>query len=212
MACGVGSGTGPHRGAGSRRAGRPRVVAIDGRSAGGKSTLAGRLHQAVIASVIVHTDDIAWHHSYFGWAELLATGVLEPVRRGQAVRYRPPGWDTHKRPGAIRVPAGLDWVLVEGVGAGQRDVMHLIDAVVWVQSDFVEAERRGIARDIAEGVNGDAEQSISFWHEWMAEEMPFIERQQPWERACVVVAGNAPLAHDADQVVLAPPPTAASSG
>jgi hypothetical protein len=33
---------------------------------------------------------------------------------------------------------------------------------VWVQSDFAEAERRGIARDIAQGVNGDPEASTRF--------------------------------------------------
>jgi hypothetical protein len=36
------------------------------------------------------------------------------------------------------------------------------------QSDFVEPERRGVAGDIAQGVNGDAEQSLRFWREWMA--------------------------------------------
>ncbi len=195
--------------ASGRPVGRPRVVAIDGRSAAGKSTLAELLHQAIPASVVVRTDDIAWNDSFFDWADLLAGGVLEPVRRGQAVHYRPPGWDTHGRPGAIEVSSGLDLVLVEGVGAGRREFVHLLDAVVWVQSDFAEAERRGIARDIAQGVNGDTEESTAFWHEWMAEELAFVECQRPWERACVIVAGTAPMAHDAGQVVLAPPPTSA---
>lgn len=185
--------------------GRPRVVAIDGRGAGGKSTLADFLHGAVPASTIVHTDDVAWHHSFFDWADLLANEVLEPVRRGEAVRYRPPGWETHNRSGAIEVPSGLDLVLVEGVGAGRRELAHLLDAVVWVQSDFADAERRGIARDIAQGVNGNAEESTAFWHEWMNEELAFVQRQRPWERACVVVSGSSPEAHATGQVVLAPP-------
>ncbi len=183
------------------------MVAIDGRSAGGKSTLAERLHQAVPASVVVHTDDVAWNHSFFDWADLLAREVLEPVRRGRAVRYRPPGWVAHERPGAIEAPAGLDLVLVEGVGTGRDELENLLDAVVWVQSDFAEAERRGIVRDIAQGVNGNAEESTAFWHEWMAEELDFVERQRPWERACVVVAGTAVMTCDDDQVALAPPPT-----
>ena len=74
---------------------------------------------------------------------------------------------------------------------------------MWVQSDFAEAERRGIARDIAQGVNGDVEESTAFWHEWMAEELAFVERQRPWERACIVVAGTAPEVREG-QVVLAP--------
>lgn len=191
--------------------GWPRVVAVDGRSASGKSTLARLLQHAVPASAVVHTDDVAWNHSFFDWAELLARGVLEPVRRGEPVRYRPPGWDAHGRPGAIDGPAGLTLVVVEGVGAGRKELAHLLDTVVWVQSDFAEAERRGIARDITQGVNGDAEESIAFWHDWMAEELAFIERQRPWERACVVVAGTELVAHEAGQVVLAPPPTSTPS-
>ena len=37
-----------------------------------------------------------------------------------------------------------------------------------MQSDFAEAERSGIDADIASGVNGDPEQTIAFWHTWMA--------------------------------------------
>ena len=186
--------------------GRPRIVAVDGRGAGGKSTLAERLHAAVPASAVVHTDDVAWHHSFFDWSELLAQGVLQPLRAGRAVSYRPPGWEARGRAGAVEVPAGLDLVVVEGVGAGRRELADLLDAVVWVQSDMGEAERRGIARDVAEGVHGDPEQTAAFWHEWMAQELPFLERQRPWERACVVVAGTSGLPHGPDEVVLAPPP------
>jgi hypothetical protein len=39
--------------------GRPRVVAVDGRSAAGRSTPASRLHEAVPASAVVRTDDVA---------------------------------------------------------------------------------------------------------------------------------------------------------
>ncbi|MEJ5913095.1 uridine kinase family protein [Pseudokineococcus sp. 1T1Z-3] len=183
--------------------GRPRVVAVDGRSASGKSVLAEKLHRAVAASAVVRTDDVAWHHSFFDWSDLMASEVLEPVRQGRAVRYRPPAWVERGRPGALTVPAGLDLVVVEGVGAGRRELADLVDAVIWVQTDVVEAERRGIARDVAEGTNGDADEAAAFWHEWMAHEVPFLEQQRPWERACLVVAGTAQ--HDAaDQVVVAP--------
>ena len=182
---------------------RPRVVAVDGRSGGGKSTLAEQLHAAVPRSAVVHTDDVAWHHSFFDWEGLLARGVLEPLRRGDAVRYRPPGWRTEGRPGAVEVPAGLDLVLVEGVGAGRRELAHLLDAVVWVQSDAAEAERRGLARDIAAGQDGDLEGSTAFWHEWIAQELPFVAAQRTWERADVVVRGTVAAARDPDSVAIA---------
>src|ERR1700679_423414 len=53
------------------RAGRPAVLAVDGRSNNGKSTLAARIGDVVPGSVVIHTDDIAWEHSRFGWADLL---------------------------------------------------------------------------------------------------------------------------------------------
>jgi hypothetical protein len=40
--------------------GRPAVLAVDGRSNAGKTTLAGRICAVVPGSAVVHTDDIAW--------------------------------------------------------------------------------------------------------------------------------------------------------
>jgi hypothetical protein len=76
--------------------------------------------------------------------------------------------------------------------------MRLLDAVVWVQSDMAEAERRGIARD------GADQAADSFWHPWMAEELSFMARQRPWTRANVIVAGTPRVPHDpANDVVIA---------
>jgi hypothetical protein len=58
------------RGPGETRPSRPAVLAVDGRSSSGKTTLAARIGQAVPGSVVIHTDDIAWAHSRFGWADL----------------------------------------------------------------------------------------------------------------------------------------------
>ncbi|WP_432564306.1 uridine kinase family protein [Kineococcus sp. SYSU DK003] len=175
-------------------AARPAVVAVDGRSASGKSTLAGVLHGEArgrgLEAVVAHTDDVAWHHSFFDWAELLRDGVLAPLRRGEAVRCTPPGWAPHGREGSIDVPAGVDVVLVEGVGAGRRELTDHLDTVVWVASDLQVARARGIDRDVASGVNGDHEQANAFWDEWEAAELPFLAGQRPWERARLVVAGT----------------------
>ncbi|WP_258725644.1 uridine kinase family protein [Cellulomonas sp. NS3] len=187
-------------------AGRPRVVAVDGRSASGKSTLAERLSRRVGRSAVVRTDDVAWHESFFGWGDLLAEHVLRPLRRGDAVSFRPPAWERHGREGAIDVPAGLALVVVEGVGASRREWADLVDATVWVQSDLAAAQERGIARDVALGVNGDAQEAVAFWHEWMAEELPFLEQQRPWQRACLVVAGTPPIPLGDGQLAVAAGP------
>ncbi len=193
--------------------GRPAVVAVDGRGAAGKSTLTAQVQQqatrAGLATAVVHTDDVAWYESFFGWGPLIIEGVLAPLHDGKGVRFQPPAWPANGREGAIEVPAGLDVVLVEGVGAGQRELSGFLDVTVWVQSDFALAEQRGIARDIAQGVNGDREQTIAFWHEWMAEELRFLAEQRPWERACVVVAGTPPLPLEPGQLAIAPGPLVA---
>ncbi|GEA86753.1 uridine kinase family protein [Cellulomonas cellasea] len=186
--------------------GRPRVVAVDGRSASGKSTLAERLSRQVGRAKVVHTDDLAWHESFFGWGDLLVEHVLRPLHRGEAVSFRPPAWDRHGREGAVDVPAGLELVVVEGVGASRRAWDDLVDATLWVQSDAAVAEERGLARDLAQGVNGDAAATVAFWHEWMAEELRFLAHERPWERARLVVAGTPVVPLRDGEVAVAPGP------
>ena len=170
--------------------GRPAVLAVDGRSSSGKTTLSRRLAAAVPGAAVVHTDDVAWWHAAFDWADLLAAGVLEPVRAGRAVAYRPPAWDARDRPGAVRVPAGLALLVVEGVGSSRRALAQLLDASVWVQSDLAVLERRDAARVQA------GEISPAAYASWMAEERTFLAADRPWERADLVVAGTPGLPHD----------------
>lgn len=168
----------------------PLVVAVDGRSASGKSTFAHLLQAAIPDCALVHTDDVAWHESFFDWGPLMAAHVLSPLRLGQSVHYRPEAWERNDRPGYIDVSATCPVLVIEGVGSSQKALGALIDVKIWVQSDFKVAEARGIARDIASGINGDERESVAFWHLWMGEEVPFLDRDRPWERADLVVAGS----------------------
>ncbi len=168
-------------------AGRPLVLAIDGRSASGKSTIAARLAGVVPGAVVVHGDDVAWWESFFGWDHLMRAGVLEPLHRGEAVDYRPPAWDVRKRTGAIEVPSAAPLVLVEGVGVSRRSLTPLLDGALWVQSDMHQARRRGIERD------GGTQADIVFWDEWDREELTFLAADRPWERALAVICGTPDL-------------------
>ncbi|MGW6445891.1 hypothetical protein [Lentzea sp. NPDC055074] len=170
--------------------GRPLLVAIDGRGGAGKSTLAGRLREVVPGSVVIHTDDIAWHHAYFDWGALIADNVLAPLHRAEAVAFRPPAWVERDRPGEIRVPAGTDVVWIEGTGIVRAELAEWIDASIWVQGDLDEQERRLSARD------GDSAEQRRHVEAWLAEEVPFLLRERPWSHATVVVAGTTTLAHD----------------
>ena len=175
----------------------PFLIALDGRSASGKTTLAARLASVTPGTVVVHTDDIAWCHSRFGWDDLLIDGIIEPLRRGEMVDYRPPAWDARGREGSITVAAHASVVVIEGVGAGRATIAHAVDAVIWLQSDLDEAE----ARDRDRVAAGEIDQLG--YEGWMAEEIPFQAEQRTWERAHAVVSGSPTVAYDpATELVL----------
>lgn len=168
--------------------GERRLILIDGRSAGGKTTLAESL-AVLLSGTVVHTDDVAWHLHPTEWDDELVRGVIAPWRAGKCVRFRPPGWIAKGRPGAVEVPASAEVLIVEGVGAGRESLVEQADLVIWVQSDRDEARRRGIARDIELGREpAEAEQ---FWDEWTQSEEPFLAAERPWTRAHLIVNGTA---------------------
>ncbi|MDI6099362.1 hypothetical protein QLQ12_12240 [Actinoplanes sp. NEAU-A12] len=183
--------------------GRPRVVAVDGRGGAGKTTLVARLCEAVPRSATVHTDDVAWNHAFFDWGATLAGNILRPLHRGEAVDHRPEAWAAHGRPGSIIVPAGADFVWVEGTGIIRDELAPWLDASVWMQGDLDERERLLAARD------GDSVEQREHVANWLLEEVPFLAREQPWARATLIVAGPggpAGIDHDpATELVVAPP-------
>jgi len=179
------------------------LVLVDGRSGSGKTTFAGRAAAALDAAV-VHTDDLAWHHDPTAWTDLLIDGVLAPWRRGAAVHYRPPAWDRLGRTGSIRVLEGRPALVVEGVGVGRAELARLADLVVWVRSDPREARRRGVARDVELGRTPAAAEA--FWDEWARAEDPFLEHEQPWRTARLVVDGTPPRGIPDGLVRVAPGP------
>ena len=113
--------------------------------------------------------------------------MLEPVRAGEAVAYRPPAWDARDRPGAVTVPAGLTLLIVEGVGSSRQELAHLLDASAWVQCDLDEIDRRNAVRVQA------GEISPAAFDSWMAEELPFLAADRPWERTELVMADPPPV-------------------
>ena len=152
---------------------RPGIVAVDGRGGAGKTTLTSMLVSASPGAQVLHIDDVDWNEPLYQWDHLLVTALGELHRAG-SLDFTPPAWHRHGREGSIVVPAGAPFVIVEGTGAGMRAVVDLIDVHIWVQTDDGVAEERGIGRDTALGVNGDAEETID----------------RPWERAHLIVSGE----------------------
>ncbi|MFF2851214.1 uridine kinase [Streptomyces sp. NPDC058001] len=138
-----------------------RLVAVDGHAGSGKTTFAGHLAAALGGAPVLHLDDIATHDELFDWTGRLERQVLAPLRRGERARYEPYDW--HARAfGPARDLAPAPVVLVEGVGAGRRELRPSLARLLWMDLPPEESWDRGRGRDGA--------QQRDFWHAWVAAE------------------------------------------
>lgn len=163
---------------------RTSVVAVDGHSSSGKSSLGRRLQAALPSAGLLHTDDLAWHHGVFSWDTLLVGEVLPVVLSGAPLRYRPPAWVERGRDGEVALPGGLAVLIVEGVGASQASVRQELDVAVWVET----REPTRLARDAVRVAAGET--SPADYLSWMAEENAHMIVDQPWLSADMVVSGD----------------------
>lgn len=166
-----------------------RLVAVDGHAGSGKTTFAGRLSAALGGAQVVHLDDLATHAEPFGWVERLRTQLLEPLERGEEAVHRVYDW-TLRRFDAERVVPPADVVLIEGVGAGRRELRPWLARLIWMELGAPEARARGEERDGPE--------LAEFWAGWArAEQAHFLaDPSRPWAELRVdgltgrLLAGN----------------------
>ena len=151
------------------RAGRTRVVAIDGRSGAGKTSLAAELSGRLDAPV-VSLEDL-----YGGWdglergIDLLVSAVLEPLAAGRAARA--PKYDWLAREWAApTVIEPADIVIVEGVGAGARRAAVRESVLVWLEVPAPLRRRRALDRD--------GETFAPYWDQWAAQEDLMLARER----------------------------------
>ena len=160
------------------RAGRTRVVAVDGRSGAGKTTFATAL-QAALGAPVVRLEDL-----YGGWdglergVDVLVSEVLEPLAAGRTAlvpRYDwiAAGWDA---PWALEPPGVL---IVEGVGAGARRAAAYESALVWMEEPAPVRKRRALDRD--------GETFAAYWDAWAAQEDAMLARERTPERADLIL-------------------------
>jgi uridine kinase len=164
----------------------PTILAIDGRGASGKTTFAARLAR-VLNAPVVHSDDVAWHHSFFDWWPLMLEQIIVPFKAGRAIDWKPEAWTAQGREGSIQVPQSSILIL-EGVSVNRQELSKHIDLPIWVETNIQIAETRGLERDGPDGRD--------FWFEWQAHERPFLEADKPWDRAKLIVDGVPNLEHD----------------
>ena len=176
------------------------MVAVNGHSSSGKTTLAERLVDALPDAAVLHTDDLARNQGVFAWDVPLRDEVLPVVRAGEPLDYPPPQWwQARGRTGSVTLPGSLTYLVVEGVGASQASVRDAYDMVIWVETE----EPTRLARDLLRLAAGEMS-SPGAYAGWMAEENAYTTAERPWEHADLLVYGGDSIPHDLEtQVVLA---------
>jgi uridine kinase len=160
------------------RAGQTRVVAIDGRSGAGKSSLAAVLRRELGAPGVTLED------LYGGWdglergIDLLVSEVLEPLSAGRPARVPRYNWLTTawEAPWVLAPPEVL---IVEGVGAGARRAAAYASLLIWVEEAASVRKKRAL--------NRDGETFAPYWDMWAAQEDVMLARERTRERANLVI-------------------------
>ncbi|MDQ0676697.1 para-aminobenzoate synthetase [Arthrobacter pascens] len=177
----------------------PVIIAIDGRSGAGKTTLAIELaaqlrnHHKVS---LFHLEDI-----YPGWNGLTAgieryvSTVLTPLSHGERATWTSWDWERHYD-GDTRVTLPAEIVIIEGVGAAAAEARPLLSAVIWADSPDEVRRTRALERD-----GGTYE---PFWDQWAAQEDAWLAGDDVPQRADIRVLNLADGSAPADVLQLLP--------
>jgi Mrp family chromosome partitioning ATPase len=176
-------------------AGRTRVLALDGRSGAGKTTVAAGLAAAAALPDAAVVDLDAICPGWDGLAaapRLLVEHVLEPLSQGRPAGYPRWDWEADRPAGWHPLePPELHLLLIEGIGCGAQVCARYLSGLLWLEAPAGLRRDRALARD------GDT--YAPNWQRWADQEQAYLDAEQPWERADLVLDG-------------APSPAPATSG
>jgi len=143
------------------------LLAVDGRSGAGKTTLANRLAGELRRDGrdvgLFHLEEL-----YEGWNGLEAglraylRDVLGPLARGEAASWTPWDWTSEAPAERARTTQAHAVVLLEGVGAGIPAARRLLTATLTLRSPAPGRRARALARD--------GETFRPHWDTWAAQE------------------------------------------
>jgi uridine kinase len=160
------------------RTGATRVLAIDGRSGAGKTSLAATLARQLGAPVV------SLEGLYGGWdglergIDLLVANVLVPLAAGWAADVPRYDWVAEEwaEPAVLDPPEVL---IVEGGGAGARRAAAFESLLVWLEVPAPTRKKRALDRDGAT--------FAPYWDQWAAQEDLMLARERTPDRADIVV-------------------------
>ena len=176
-----------------KRQGDRTVVAIDGMSTAGKSTLATAVAKALTDATLIPGDDFyrvmndetrllltpeQGYHEDFDW-QRLRDEVLVPLREGRPARYQRYDWSTGEL-GSWAVVESTRIVIVEGVYVSRPELRQLFDLVIWVEAPANTRFARQAQRD----------DSPAWVDRWDRAEQFFVRTHDPAGTADLVVTGG----------------------
>lgn len=186
----------------ARRAGRPFLIAVDGPSGTGKSTVAASVAHELDAAIVPSDDFFAAGITDSGWAALDAAGraaaaidwrrlrrdALEPLLAGTVAAWHPFDFasgtrsdGTYPMAAEAVVLAPRDVIVVEGAYSCRPELADLIDIAVLVVASPAERYRRIAARET------DQEWTAAWHARWDAAEACYFTSIRPAESFDLVV-------------------------
>jgi len=125
------------------------IIGIDGVAGSGKTTLSLNLQRDLGNSQIIHMDDL-----YEGWSDPLSAAlservvkqILEPITSNESATYDRFNWSKQLFDEQIKIVPSK-YVILEGVGAGQKCFRNYLTNLIWVSCDPKTGFERVLARD-----------------------------------------------------------------
>ena len=166
------------------RLGHTRLVAVDGPAGSGKTTLAAALcREAIVRGLDTadfHLDDVydGWDTDFDELATRVISQVLAPLTRAHPARWQRYDWTAGRFDG-WQTLAAPDLLVLEGCGAGARNMTAYTSVLVWVEAARGTRIERGVARDGA--------QVLPDWLAWMDHEAAHFAAHETQERADIQI-------------------------
>lgn len=166
------------------------VIAVDGPAGSGKTTFANALSNHLANSQVVNLDQI-----YNGWEDALTASLaknllnwlIEPFHKNEEISH--PVFDWYKNEySEARLLGKLNYLVIEGVGAGNKEVLASLDYLVWIEADL----NLGLDRV----KHRDGEKVAENMPRWREAEAKWFLAHQTKESANLHVNGNPPVVID----------------